>query len=869
MQPVTEGRGRPTSPMKRPVADVAGEHAGPGCERDLLERLARLDLRARVRLLTGADFWSLRAEPAIGLRPIVFSDGPAGIRGGTGAAHRPSLSLPSGSALGATWDVEAARRYGDLLGREARERGVDVVLGPTINMHRSPYGGRHFEAMSEDPLLTGRLAAAYVDGVQAHGVAACPKHFVGNDYEVERHTASSEIDARALREVYLAAFEPCVAEAGAWAVMSAYNGVNGVRMSEHPLLSDPLKSEWGFDGAVVSDWIAVRSTDDSARAAQDLVMPSLMSPWEDSLVEAVEQGRVPSARIDEKVLRILRLAARVGALDPVAPPAAVPVPVAGEDAAAELEDAAAELEDAAAELEDAAAELEDAAAELAADGMVLLRNDAELPWARAPRSIAVIGPHGLAPRTQGGGSVAVSPRRVVSPLDGIRQRFPESEVTFRMGVTPPDTVFPFTRAQLRDPQTGGEGLRAVFTADDGRVLVEELHGSSELTWLGTLPDGAARLVLRTEFTPAETGRAVLGVACAGPVRLAVDGSTVIDADGAGAGLDPDELARMIFAPPVRTVEVDLVAGRSIVLEVHCDLARAPLPLVHSVMFGWAPHGGTAEELLAEAVAAAESAEVAVVVAGTGARSESEGFDRSTLAMQGGQDALIAAIAQANPRTVVVVNAGSPVAMPWRETVPAILLGWFGGQEVGTALAGVLAGDREPGGRLPTTWPADDGHVLLGPDRPVDGKVHYDESIHVGHRGWLRAGRTPAYCFGHGLGYTEWEFQAAGHPATVRVGETLRLRIGLRNVGTRTGKQVIQVYAERRSSVIDHPVRWLAGFCSARFGPGEHGTADVDIHPRQFSAWTDRGWWQEPGEFRLLIGTSVQEIALSSSVEVIE
>lgn len=262
----------------------------------LRERASRLSLEQKVRLLTGADFWSTYAEPAVGLKRMVLSDGPSGVRGETWDERDPSLNLPSATALAATWDLRQAYRYGAALAAEAQRKGVHVVLGPTINLHRSPLGGRHFEAFSEDPLLTAQLAAAYVRGLQDHGVAATLKHYVANDAETDRFTADVIAEQRTLRELYLAAFETAVVEARAWAVMSAYNAVNGVTMTENPLLDEPLCGEWGFDGLVVSDWTAVRSTEPSARPRQDLAMPGPDSPWGDALVAAVRAGRVRKRR---------------------------------------------------------------------------------------------------------------------------------------------------------------------------------------------------------------------------------------------------------------------------------------------------------------------------------------------------------------------------------------------------------------------------------------------------------------------------------------------------------------------------------------------------------------------------------------------
>ncbi|MGO4256412.1 beta-glucosidase [Marmoricola sp. RAF53] len=825
-------------------------------EEVLRERLSKLDLAAKVRLLSGADFWSLPGDETIGLRSILFSDGPAGVRGEVGDERNPSLNLPSGSALGATWDPDIARRYGDLLGREALRKEADVVLGPTINLHRSPYGGRHFEAMAEDPMLTGRLAAAYVAGVQAHGVAACPKHYVANDYEIERNTASSEVDERALRELYLAAFEDAVTEARAWVVMSAYNGVNGTTMSENDLLETPLKSEWGFDGVVLSDWIAVKTTEASARSAQDVVMPEMFSPWGDALVEAVRAGSVAESAIDEKVLRVLRLAARVGALDGVKP---------APRTAGEAPDPLGLL------------------AEIGSDSMVLLRNNGELPWTSgAPASIAVIGPNAICARTQGGGSAGVVPERVVSPLEGIRQRFPESDVTFTMGVPAPTEIFPFNPDLLHDPISGAPGVRLIFTEADGRVVLEEVRLSADLTWMGNLPETATLLTLRTRYTPETTERCDIGVAVPGSITVELDGARVIDRDSSSPVLDLNEVMENraeaeanvlegldladIFSPKVSAVSVETVAGTPIEVTAVCDLTTAPLPMVHSIMLGMAPRSGTDEEMLADAAAAAAAAEVAVVVVGTSSRTESEGFDRTTLAMPGGQDALVEAVRAANPRTVVVVNSGSPVLMPWHDEVSALLLTWFGGQQTGVALAEVLAGDREPGGRLPTTWPGDEQSVPIGPDRPVDGKVHYDEGIEIGHRAWLRRGATPAYCFGHGLGYTEWNLSNLTVPAGVTAGDSITVHVTATNTGNRAGKEVVQVYAARETSQVHRPVRWLAGWGVARAGAGEAVTLEIEVPARSLAAWVDGGWWYEPGAFDLYVGTSVDDLVLATSIE---
>ena len=777
--------------------------------------IEHLTLEQKVRLLTGADFWSTHPEPAVGLRRMVLSDGPAGVRGETFDERDPSLSLPSGTALGATWDLGLVRRYGAALGAEARRQGVDVVLGPTINLHRAPSGGRHFESLSEDPLLTAELAVAYVEGVQGHGVGATPKHYVANDAETDRLTVDNRIDERTLREVYLAPFEAAV-RAGAWLVMSAYNSVNGATMSENPLLRSPLVDEWGFDGVVVSDWTAVRSTEASALAAQDLAMPGPDGPWGGALVTAVREGRVPEAAIDEKVERLLRLAERVGALPGSAAAPAPPV----EDGVA-------------------------LAREVAAAGTVLVRNTGELPWS-SPRSVAVLGASAVAARIQGGGSATVRPREVVSPLDGLRAALPDADVRYALGAQVGDAVQPLHPASITVDGTPGARVR-YLDADGGELRVEHRLATG-LIWAGDLLEDAVTVEITTRWTPPAPGVHHVGAAGGGETVLTVDGAEVlrVSTSAADGGL---------FDPPSRTVALEPTGPVDLVLR-HSP-ARDGFAGVVALTLGTAALVPDADAELAAAAALAAEGEVALVVVGTDEQIESEAVDRTTLALPGRQDDLVRAAAAANPRTVVVVNAGAPVLMPWRDEVAAVLLGWFGGEQCGAALADALLGAREPGGRLPTTWPATGEEDAVLDGFPVDGRVVYDEGVHIGHRGWLRTGETPAYPFGHGLGYTTWalrEPSVTGREVAVEV----------TNTGDRPGRQVVQVYLAREDSAVDRPVRWLAGWAAVELAPGATATARVAVAERSLAHWAG-GWTVEPGEFAVHVGTSVADTTAAGTI----
>ncbi|MEC5200338.1 beta-glucosidase [Arthrobacter sp. PL16] len=808
--------------------------------RELAESLT---LEQQVSLLTGADVWSTVEIPEIGLRRIVLSDGPAGVRGEDFDERHDSISLPSSSSLSAAWSVDLARRYGQVLGQEAHRKGVHVVLGPTINLHRSPLGGRHFECMSEDPVLTAQLAAGYVTGVQSMGIGATPKHFIANDAETDRFTADSVVAERPLRELYLAAFEQAVTEAKAWLVMSSYNSINGTTASENELLETPLSTEWGFDGVVVSDWTGVRSVE-AAKAHQDLEMPGPVGAWGPKLAAAVEAGDVSREAILEKVTRILRLAARVGVLDGFEP--------AVTDRPADIDGRAF-------------------AREAAICGSVLVRNEGNvLPLdASSLERVAVIGHNASEARTQGGGSATVMPLRIVSPLEGLREALPDDvDVTYSRGAKVADGLQEFPRASLSNPVSGVPGLRVSFFDATGAELSGEDRLASHLIWFGVgIPEGTSRIRIQTEWTAPDDGVHHLGVGTVGQVSLVLDGNLVFDGELVD---EHDVLGAALFSPPQKTFPVSATAGQRIPVEAIFTLPASQVIPFSAILLGEEAVVEDADAEIAAAVEAAREADVAVVVVGTSAAIESEGFDRKDLNLPGHQDRLVAAVAAVNPRTVVVVNSGSPVLMPWRDDVDAILLGWFGGQEFGAAIADVLLGAEEPGGRLPTSWPAALEDVPVLNTTPVDGKVHYEEGIHIGYRAWLRqaaaGGATPAYPFGFGLGYTTFELGTALADASVAAGEGLTVRVPVTNAGSRSGREVVQVYVARTDSAVERPVRWLAGFGSVTLEPGATGTVDISVPARAFAHYED-GWQYEAGQFQVLVGRHAEDDFQELTVEV--
>jgi beta-glucosidase len=815
----------------------------PFDEDELGQRVSRLSLQQKVRLLSGADIWSLYLEPAVGLRRLVVSDGPAGVRGERWDERDPSANIPSPTALAATWDVERVRAIGSLMAYEAREKEVDVLLAPTVNLHRTPYGGRHFECFSEDPLLTAAIGVAYVRGLQSAGVGACVKHFVANDSETQRMTVDVRIDDRVLHELYLAPFEAIVREAGVWSVMAAYNGVNGYSMTESPLLRNILHEEWGFDGVVISDWTAARSTEGDAHAALDLAMPGpaeVFGPWGDALVAAVQSGAVNEALIDDKVLRILRLATRVGALDAATSLAEPDSP----DIPTELRTTAAA-------------------------SFVLVRNEPPagqsepllpLPPRTTLGPVAVIGPNAALARTMGGGSATVFPPYTFSPVDGLRVN--GVDVRYAAGVHGHGRVPAAGPPHLFQPDGVTPGAEIRFYSPAGELLGSEKRRTGSWTWMNgfgpELPPGSVgRLEVHGVIKAGIGGSYRIGVSGLGRNRLLVRDIEVFDLDLSLP--DGADVVENLMTPPQQNVPVELTEGEAVPVVFEYDVTTSPLAgFVTSLQLNLGQPHGTDDEEIATATALAASCEYAIVVVGTTAETESEGIDRQTLALPGRQDDLVRAVVAANPQTIVVVNSGAPVLLPWADQVPAVLLTWFGGQEYGNALADVLLGSAEPGGRLPTTWPA--AEEGLPSVLPSDGVLRYEEGLFIGYRGYDRDGRAPRYPFGHGMGYTTWTYQEMS-PAPDGA-----LSVTVRNTGSRRGREIIQVYASKPDSAIERPVKWLAGFATVDADPGETVTVRVPIPERAFQHWVPgQGWVIEPGTFTLAAGPSSATLPLSVTV----
>jgi beta-glucosidase len=812
---------------------------------DLDALLAQLTMEEKAALTAGADSWQTVAIERLGIGALKVTDGPNGARG-DGVSGATATCFPVGVAMGATWDVDLVGRVGAALAEEARSKGARVLLGPTVNIQRTPLAGRNFECYAEDPYLTGRLASAFINGLQRGGVGASLKHFVANDSEYQRMTISSEVDERTLREIYLRPFEIAVATADPWTIMSSYNRINGIHASEHRwLLTTVLREEWGWPGMVVSDWHAVHETHDTAVSGLDLEMPGPAAHLGPHLAKAVTAGEVDEAELDASVRRILRLLDRTERLfDPEGrPPPRAP------------------------EQSDDRPEHRTLAREVSAAAMVLLRNEGSiLPLAPAAgTTIAVIGPNAEVVQFQGGGSAQVRPHYVVHPLAALRDRLEPAGVT--VVHEPGCLAFRFTPVT-----TAGTWSSDDHGGDPSRPVLLQYFASVDLTgepvntrWVkniggaffGRNIDGLdpMRFSCRYQatFTPTTSGFHRFGVSGVGLTRVVVDGTEVCD------NWTAPVIGRSMFGWGTEEVvgDADLEAGRRYQVTVEYAHDASEQAEATAVRLGILEPTG---DLLGPALAAARAADVAVVIVGATPDCESEGFDRTDMALVGGQDELVREVAAANPNTVVVMNTGSPFSMPWIDDVAAVLQVWFGGQEMGNALADVLLGDREPGGRLPHTMPRRLEDVPGWLTYPGEGgKVRYGEGVFVGYRGYDELARDPLFPFGHGLGYTTFAYD----DVAVGTGDDglAAVSVTVTNTGDRSGSSVVQVYVDERAPAVRRPPRELAGFARVELEPGASERVTVALDDRAFAHVDPRtgAWTSATGEYAISVGTSSRDL----------
>jgi beta-glucosidase len=796
---------------------------------DIQQLISQMTLDEKISMLAGADLWHTVPVKRLGIPAFKVTDGPNGGRGAQGNMGPGSVCTPVGVALGATWNPELVEQIGEVLADEVKAKGAHILLAPTVNLHRSPIAGRNFECYSEDPYLSGEMATAYINGLQKKGVGACIKHFVCNDQEFERMSMSSEVEERPLRELYLEPFRKAIKNAKPWSVMSAYNRVRGSYASENEYtLKTVLKGEWGFDGLVMSDWFGTY-TDAVPAGGLDLEMPG-PARWmgAEKVKAALAAGTLTEDGLNDKVRRLLEVMEKAGLFENP-----------------ELQPERGENRPAHREI------IRDAADE----ALVLLKNEKNLLPLAGVKTIAVIGESARWAQILGGGSSAVTPHYVISPLEGIRARAGKAiNVEYAPGCFIHRTL-PAPDAETLSTADGQRGWRVeVYDNLDlsGEPAFAQVNEHVQFGWFGeSLPNvNQSRFSVRLTgfFTPLESGVHTFGLGTVGRGRLFIEGQEVIDNWEAPAPYGQ------------KTVEMEMTAGQKYAVEVKYAWEGNPLWRSLSVSH-LPPH---AADLMVEAVELARRADVVILVAGLTGEWEAEGFDRVDMKLPGQQDELITKVAAANPNTVVVLNAGSPLEMPWVDQVAGIVQMWYDSQEQGNALADILFGDVTPSGKLPTTFPVrlqDNPAYLNFPGE--NGQVHYGEGLFIGYRYYDKKGIAPLFPFGHGLSYTTFEYTNLRLAEEFSLADGLTVTLDVKNTGRRAGKEVVQLYVHDVRSSLVRPEKELKAFTKIMLQPGESQTVSLKLDREAFWFYNParNGWVTEPGEFEILIGASSADIRL--------
>ncbi len=800
----------------------------PAMESAARAMIAKLTLDQKIELLGGVDGMFTQAIPSINLPRLKMSDGPLGVR-----SWGPTTAYAGGAALAATWDPGLARKVGEGLGRDARARGVDFLLGPGVNIARSPVSGRNFEYLSEDPYLNAQLVVPYIEGVQAQGVSATVKHFAANNQEYDRHNVSSDVDERTLRELYLPAFEAAVKVAGVTAVMDSYNLLNGVHATQNDFLNlKVLKGEWGFRGLLMSDWDATYDGVAAANNGLDLEMPYAKFMNEKTLLPAVKAGKVTEATIDDKILRLFRVALRYGWIGPDARPQAV-------DALPTYSVA-------------------DRATALAGarESITLLKNEGNLLPLSAERvkTLALIGPDAYPAIPGGGGSSQAQAFDPVSILTGLANLASVEgiKVVYARGLPQAGEVF---------GQTHFDGKVLVESFDNrtftGKATVthqDQMNDLKPAMW--DVEDPHQRSLRYTAtFKPEQSGKYLLLAGASGEdaYTVTVDGKQVIE-----------QVHREGQFPLAATLT--LTAGQPVHL-VASYIPRAP---GIRMALGLMPESKLISD---DARRLAAEADAVVLSVGFDPDTESEGYDR-TFTLPWGQDALIDAVATANPKTIVALTAGGAVdTSRWLGKVPAFLQTYYPGQEGGTAVAEALLGKINPEGKLPVTF---DRSFVDDPTfhnyysaKQADGlqHVHYAEKLMVGYRYWTTTGKHPLYPFGYGLSYTTFAFSNLNVQPTVKVGDSVTVSFDVTNTGRVAGADVAQLYVSEPSAPVTRPERELKGFEKVLLAPGERRTVTLKLDARSFSYWdvATHGWKMDAGKFMVHVGDSSESTPLEATI----
>ena len=823
-------------------ANAQGSHSLTFAEKQRVDKLVKsMTLQQKLDFIGGVGF-AVRPEPDLGIPALEMSDGPYGVRSNFGF---PSTTFAAGISLAASWDRSLATDVGAAIGRDARARGVHFMLGPGVNIYRSPLNGRNFEYFGEDPFLASAIAVGYIRGMQEQGVSATVKHFLGNNSEFLRHDSDTVIDDRTVREIYLPAFEAAVKEAHVGAVMDSYNLIDGEHATQNRHFNvDLLRKEWGFQGVLMSDWDATYDAMAAANGGLDVEMPTGKFMNQQNLKPLIDANKVREGTIDEKIRHILSTAMSFGWLD------------------REQKEIGRSVVD---------ARNQATALQTAREGAVLLKNSGSLlPLDKAKvKTILVVGPDAYPAVPVGGGSAGVVPFRSVSGLLGIADSADaNTSVLYDRGLPTMNqvtngtawttaasngkrgvTLETFANADLSGSPTITTVPRMKLDGLSIKILMEDIESALPILMSGPKP---ASHRLTGYFTPPEAGKYIVVIEGPGEgtgYRLYIDEKLVFDCWSIARAFQPHFI-------------MDFGSGPHKVVVEH----RQTSPIGGHLAFGIVAQNKVVN---AQAIAMAAKADVVLIQAGFAQESESEGGDR-TFSLPYGQDELIAAMAKANSKTIVAVTSGGNFdSRAWLSKVPVLLETWYGGQEGGRALAEILFGDVNPSGHLPMTFersPEDNPTFTHYYPEVGQKKVFYKEGIFVGYRGYERNKITPLFPFGFGLSYTSFKFSNLKvTPGSGRA--TASVAFDVTNTGPREGGEVAQIYVTENAPKVERPEHELKGFERVNLKPAETKHLLVNLDARAFSFFDthSNAWSIGSDAFTISVGDSVAALPLKGEL----
>ncbi|KAK4704566.1 beta-glucosidase, partial [Phenoliferia sp. Uapishka_3] len=827
---------------------------------DIEALIVSLPLKDKVKLLAGRDFWHFEEVASAGIPPVRCSDGPNGVRGQNFFKGVPASCFPCATGIAASFDTDLVGRIGEALGDECVAKGAHILLGPTANFQRSPLGGRGFESFAEDPVLSGMVSAAYINGLQSKNVSACMKHFVANDQEFERFSADSVVSQRALREIYLEPFRLAVKHSQPDAIMTSYNKVNGLHSSENKgLLEDILRKEWGWNGLTMSDWTGTYSTGTALKAGLDVEMPGPSCMRGAAVIRQISSGKLSVDVVDARVRTVLTLVNKAIASG---------IPFNAQESSIDTPELRALLRQA------------------SSSAVVLLKNSASLlPISSSTKSIAVIGSNAKISVPSGGGSASLVSTYTISPLEGITEaakaigatvEYSAGASAFRyLPLLDPLMTPALLEVFIENPaptKSWYEGVDVKLPKADWETtttssLVFAIDG---IPWdkLGDSP--LCRFT--TVFTPDVSGTWEFGLAAIGGSTLFIDEKLVVDNYHNFVG------GEMFFGMGSEQQKgtLELVAGKEYRLELRQSLelkSTKATPFIPASAWRIGAYPLVEPKVAREAaVELAKKSDLAILVVGTNPDWESEGFDRKDIFLPGETDALVKAVLAVNPNTVVVTQSGTPVAMPWINEASTILQAFFGGNELGNGLADILFGSVNPSAKLPVTFPVrledNPAFTSFGITTETPGKVVYGEGIYVGYRHYEKANIAPLFPFGHGLSYTSFNLSSLS-VSPVSAAGTFSVTFSIKNTGKISGGEVAQLFiAPPVVGRIAAPVKELKAFTKVYLAPGVETQVKLEVGKEAFSYWDESvdSWVAQAGVYKVLVGVGSDKILLEGEAK---